>query len=354
MNVHDLIRDPLFQLNVLVWMAKEQPSTGYVVRPLFFQNGFRLVYIQHPFPFPRESILAIQSSGLDVSERPEPELLLRRSSDQRALYFEAKAESFSPQSSTAKQARGHLLATGDVFAEVLAPLQSCLLCYVVPENSRGPMFECLVELTQEMTDGGFGVGEFSVHGFEIQDQDLHYSWDDRFKQHVGVDDDSDVVMTGLADDTDPSPLFLVYSAEDYPDPNRQDLLRQTLVNQVHALLLCALNALPPSTQYDRSAEAILKELTNGVYDYVGRKGQRQMRQLVRRNVLRRIADYATGRFDDVISFEGGVLGVRFPSKDRKSAFLEWLEDSRKTGFSTERVSEEPQQLLPGFGDEAEE
>jgi len=352
MNVHDLIRDPLFQLNVLIWMAKEQPSSGYVVRPLFFQNGFRLVYIQQPFPFPPESIRAIQSSDLDVSKQPEPELLFGRSSDRRALYFEAKAESFSPQSSTAKQARGHLLATGDVFAEVLAPLQSCLLCYVVPEKSRAPMFDCLVELTQQMTDGGFRVGEFSVHGFEVQDQDLQYWWDDRFKQHVGVDDDYAVVMTGLTDDTDPNPLLLVYSAEDYPDPDKQDLLRRTLVNQVHALLLCALNALPPNTQHDCSAETVLKELTDGVYDYVGRKGQKQMRRLVRRNVFRRIADFATDRFDDVISFEGGVLGVRFPTKDRKSSFLEWLEDSGKTGFSTERVSEDPQRRL--FGDEAED
>jgi hypothetical protein len=150
MNVHDLIRDPLFQLNVLIWMAKEQPGAGYIVKPLFFQNGFHLVYIQQPFPFPPESIRAIQSSDLDVSEQPEPEVLLGRSTDQRALYFEAKAESFSPQSSNANQARGHLLATGNAFVEVLAPLRSCVLCYVVPRNSRDPMFECLVELTWQV------------------------------------------------------------------------------------------------------------------------------------------------------------------------------------------------------------
>jgi hypothetical protein len=333
-------------------MAKEQPTSGYVVKPVFFENGFRLLYIEQPFPFPPELMSAIDSSDLDISKQPEPDVLLRRSSDQRALYFEAKSESFSSDSTTAKQARGHLLAVGDVFADVLAPLESCLLCYVLPEERRELMSACLAELTAQLTERELPVGESSVHGLAIEDQDLQYAWDNRFKQFSEVAEDSVVVMAGLSDDTDPSPLFLVYSAEDYPDPENQDLLRRVIINQVHALLVCALNALPPATEHQWSPEALLMDMTDGVDEYVGRQRQKQMRRLVRHSVFRRIFDYSKDRFEDIVSFERGVLGICFPSKERKSAFLDWLEDSSRTAFPVSRPPDESQALLPGFEDES--
>ncbi|MCH8047862.1 MAG: hypothetical protein IID44_29560 [Planctomycetes bacterium] len=351
MKLHSLIRDPVFQLNLLLWMAKEQPKNEYVVKPVFFESGFQLFYIQHPFPFPPESMSAIDSSDLSISKHPEPELLLRRSTDQHALYFEAKAESFSPESTTARQARGHLLAVGDAFAEVFAPLESCLLCYVLPEERRDLMVECLAELTEQMTEQNLSVGETSVHGLAIENQDLLYIWDHRFKQHSGIVEDSIAVMTGLSEDTDPSPLFLVYSVEDYPDKQNQNLHRRAMIDQIHALLVCALNALPPNTEYERSAEAVLMEMTDGVYEYIGRERQKQMRRLVRNNVFRRIADYAKDRFDDVVSLESSVLRIQFPTKIRKSSFLDWFEDFKKTTFSAEKPVHDPQPRL--FDDDEE-
>jgi hypothetical protein len=122
MKTEALLRDPVFQLNLLIWMAKEQPSSGYRVRPLFFENGFRLVYIEQPFAFPDATARAIQDSTLDIRGAPEPEVILGRDADKKALYFEAKANSFSPSSDNCGQARGHLLACGPAFAESLKPL----------------------------------------------------------------------------------------------------------------------------------------------------------------------------------------------------------------------------------------
>ena len=47
--------DPVLQLNLLLWMAKEQPKDGYRVRPLFHERGFKIIYIEQPFPFPEDS-----------------------------------------------------------------------------------------------------------------------------------------------------------------------------------------------------------------------------------------------------------------------------------------------------------
>lgn len=337
MKPDKLIRDPVFQLNLLLWMTKDQPADAYVVRPLFFEHGFRLIYIEQPFPFPKSAINAINGVELPISTKPEPEILLGRTIDMRALYIEAKAESFSPTSTTAKQARGHLLATGEVFREVFEPLNSCLLCYVIPEGRRELMSQCLAELTAEMSSRNLSVGTSSVHGLDLQGTDLHYAWDGEFQNFVGMTGLSRIVMTNVTDETDPSPLLLVYSVEDYPDTQRQDFLRRALVEQTHARLVCAFNELPVVTELRFTADSLLHEVTDGVFQYVGRDRQKKMREFVRTNVLRRIAEYSHSRFIDVVEFDIGELRIWFPNSERKGQFLEWFEDHKKTSFAAKRV-----------------
>lgn len=347
MNHETLIRDPLFQLNLLLWMAKEQPREASVVRPLYYELGFRLIYIEHPFKFPQESLDAIDKCRLSISREPEPEVILGRVAERRALYFEAKADSFSPESDNSKQARGHLLATGPAFAEVMTPLSCCLLCYVVPEDRCDRMRNCLDELAQALSDERLEPGPHSTHGLAVVDRELRYSWDAALKRHTGLTADWEAVMRDLEADTDPTPLFLIYSAEDYPDRERQDLLRQSLIDQVHALLLSDLHRLAPGAVYECFAEQLLNGMTDGVFGYLGRRRQKEMRKLIRMNVIRRIQEYSRDRFQDTVTPMGRGLRISFPNQDRKASFLDWLEDPKRTAFS---VRKPPQESLPLFPD----
>ncbi len=351
MNHESLIRDPLVQLNLLLWMAKEQPHEAFVVRPLYHELGFRLIYIEHPFKFPQETLNAIDASKLAISREPEPEVILGRIADRHALYFEAKADSFSPDSDNSKQARGHLLATGSAFAEVMAPLSSCLLCYLVPEGNRVLMHDCLDTLSQQLSDEGFEPGLHSTHGLSVVDRELRYSWDEAFKGHLAVDDDGATVMRDLDVDTDPTPLLLVYSVEDYPDKERQDLLRQSLIDQVHALLLSELHRLVPGAAYECNADSLLHEMTDGIFDFLGRRRQKGMRDLVRQNVLRRIQEYCRNRFEDIITLTGGVLRITFPNQDRKASFLDWFEDAKRTAFAAKKPRQESLPLFPDLDED---
>lgn len=344
MNSEVLIRDPVFQLNLLLWMAKEQPPQGYVVRPVFFQSGFGFIYIENPFKFPQETLAAIEHSGQAIGKEPEPELLLGRRVDNIALYFEAKADSFSSSSTNARQARGHLLAVGQAFAEVMTPYQSCLLCYVVPEEKHSLMRECLTELSTGLSQGRLQPGPHSSHGLAVREQDLHYSWDDVFKQHVGVNTNSSVVMSGLKEDTDPSPLFIIYTDEDYADESKRDLLRRVMINQVHAVLVSDLNLLSLGGTYERSASSILLDMTDGVFQYLGRKRQKGMQRLVTENVFKRIAEFSKDRFPGLVSRQADSLRIRFTDQNMKESFLDWLEDFKRTAFRTDRPPDDP--MLP--------
>ena len=233
-----LLEDPVFQLNLLLWMAKEQPHAGYRVRPLFYEQGFRIVYIEQPFRFPEETARAIEASGLEITSSPEPEVILGRDSDKKALYFEAKANSFGTESSkNAKQARAHLLAIGPAFKEVLSPLGECLLCYLVPADGCTPMSYCLKALCRELNRKHLHTGPFSVHGLALRGPQVIYSWDAAFKKHVGLQDDEVAVLDNVTEETDPTPLILVFCDDDCSNNPVRDLYRQAVIDQALACLL---------------------------------------------------------------------------------------------------------------------
>jgi hypothetical protein len=348
MNVEVLVRDPTFQLNILLWMAKEQPSEGYRVRPVFFERGFKTIYIEQPFPLPEETSRAATRSGLNISLSPEPELILGRDRNGKALYFEAKADSFSPDSSNSKQARGHLLATGTAFGEVLAPLTSSLLCYVVPDANRLLMFNSLTALARELSDQGLEPGAFSCHGLRIANQELIYVWDSAFKDYVGERADS-IAIADLDNDTDPSPLILVFSDEDCPNTEIRDFYRRVVLDQVRAQLLCDLQSLPINQDYEIAVDELLLRTSERVFEYLGRERQRRLRLLVRENLFKRVRDYWKQK-QRHISLDGNTLKVRWELADEKDVFLNWLED-RRVRFDTTRPEQRRMPLLDDLPDQ---
>jgi hypothetical protein len=344
MKTDALLRDPGFQLNLLLWMTREQPANAYLVRPLFRELGFDLLYIENPFPLPEESARKAGSSGLDISVTPEPDVLLRRASDKKALYIEAKAAAFSATSSTAKQARGHLLAVGPAFAEVMKPLRECLLCCVAPHTEASLMDECMRTLRNELESAGLAPGAHSVHGLRLDGSDVVYSWDPAFRAHSGISGDSAIVLREVTEETDPSPLFLVFCDQDYPDPDRQDLCRRALQNQAYAVLLCELSLAPLDAVYSCTLDRLLLTTTDGVFEYIGRDRQKRMRRLIRENLFKRIFGFWREKEPGLVRLEEDTLKIQYRSASQQAAFLDWLEDCKRTDFSA--ATPPPEEALP--------
>ena len=326
MKTEALLRDPVLQLNLLLWMAKEQPSDHCRVRPLFYDLGFEIIYIEQPFAFPEEAVKAMKDSALDFSIPPEPELILGRKSDNKALYFEAKANSFGITSTNCKQARAHLIASGPVFGEVLSPLNACLLCYVVPEGAREPMSQCLTALADELQSKKLMPGPFSCHGLAVNKTRIVYSWDSVFKAHVGATDDV-VPVLDVAEDTDPAPLLLVFSDEDCGNVEMRDFYRRAILDQVRACLLCDLHSHALGENYETSPDSLLAKTTDGIFQYLGRERQKGLRRLVRENIFKKIADYWKERQSGV-TLVGDQLSVTWTGAGEKDDFLNWIEDRR--------------------------
>jgi hypothetical protein len=298
---------------------------------------------------PEQTLRVIAEADLAIAAKPEPELLLQRAAQKQALYLEAKANSFSPDSTTTKQARGHLLACGPAFEEVMQPLKQALLCYVLPAEKCGPMNACLATLVAELRARSLAPGDHSAHGLAVDGTDLIYSVDDRFKQFTGITENSVAVMHGLEDDTDPSPLLLVYNDDDSPDEQHRNLYRQILLQKFVATLVCDANLLPVGQTHSTTPRELAIKTTDEIFQYLARDKQTGIERFIRKNIFGRISSFWKEKQFSPVRLENQTLQISYKDNLAKEQFLEWLEDAKRTNFSDEKVDEK-QMLL--FNEEA--
>lgn len=346
MRTTDLLKDSVFQLNLLLWMAKQQPSEDYRVRPFFCEQGFDVVYIENPFNFPEEYAKVVRDCGIEISANPEPEMILGRDRDKRALYFEAKANSFGLKSKNCKQALGNLAATGKAFGEVFSPLKSCLLCYLLPDGKRQLMSNCLTVLSDQLEEAGVDVGRFSCHELAFREQKIFYSWDDAFKSHLTLTENEVSVLENVSEDTSPAPLVLVFSDEDCPDEYNRDFYRRVVIEQVRARLLCDLRPIPLGSQYVAITDKLLDRTSEGFFQYMSRERQRSLSRLVQEHFLKKISEHWKDKQPNLIWGEGR-LTISWNNIEGKDEFLGWLE-KRQTEFDTGRPKPEEISLFSGL------
>ncbi len=341
MQISELLSDSVFQLNLLLWMAKEQPSDNWYVRPLLHELGYEVHLIDDTFRFPEKLSETLRSSELEISNAPKPDVMLHNMDDKKALYFEAKVGSFGPESSSSKQAMGHLLAcNADVFSEVYQPLKEPLLCYLIGNAEElEEMTACLEQLSGKLSAAGLKPGRYSVHGLKQQDTDIVYCWDAEFAEFASAQGKQQVVLRGLEEDTDPAPLFLVCSADDYDDSDKQDFLRRVLIAKIHRALLCRLHKLSPGDSIELDARELLEEVSEGLARFLGRDSQKNSIRLIRQNVFQRLIEYWEERLPDVMHYSDYCLQVCFSTAEQKNRVLEWLEDENKTRFKSTRPAE---------------
>lgn len=151
----------------------------------------------------------------------------------------------------------------------------------------------------------------------------------------------------LQDDTDPSPLLLIFSDQDCPNPERAGYYRRVLVNQVVAKLVADLHLLPLEQPYSITARELLLHTSDGILNYLARDRQKNMINIVRQNVFARIASSWRDKSFTPVQLEGDRLQINFKDNLAKEPFMDWLEDPKKTAF-VDTLPPTNQPLLPGI------
>lgn len=332
MTLAELTRDPVLQLNLLIWMTREQPKEHYRVRPLFHDAGFELRNIDTEFPLPETVIAAAKSKNIPIRQNPCPDLRIYNLAVQKEIYIEAKASSFGAGSDTSEQGRAHLLAVGPACMASYSPISQVLLSYHLPEEQCGDMLACLADLAEELRGQDLQPGSFGTSGFGAAGAALTYFPDQPTASFLGLTHQRQEIIGGLEPETDPAPLLLLLVEDDHHDKDRLGTYRQAVVSQIHASLICLLHA-NEDFSLEVSAQQLLRETTQGTVIYLPRRKQQRMEKLVVENIFKRIREAWKDKHPDMIRLEGRTMTINFESDLRRDDFLDWLEDGDKTKFS---------------------
>ena len=117
MSDNDFEQTPLFQLNLMLWLAwypLKYETSG--IRPIFREAGFDLQGIGPSIIMPLAMEARAKVAGLRINRTATPDLLLKNTCRNLLLPIECKLNSFGPDRKESKQAYVLLSASGPQLA----------------------------------------------------------------------------------------------------------------------------------------------------------------------------------------------------------------------------------------------
>lgn len=300
----ELIKDPLFQLNALLWLA--QPVTEVSeITPLLYKKGFTVYAIAPRLAPPPDQLLVAQEAHISMQQSTRPDVVLTREHDRRFAFAECKASSFGPTSSTSDQARALLVVAGPRAAEVLGlasgQVSASLLVFLIPKNDGELLAQTLSALVKELDGNGLPAGHFSVLGLSLSATDLSIVIDDLGSKFFALPSGSRPFMK-LAPDTDPRPLYFIpYDPDVKQSENETALCKRILFERMQCSIVTAVGRAIPPTELVLESQKILNDAMFGMYDqWENPESARHMRKMCKefmRNIEQTINDIAPGIVD---------------------------------------------------------
>lgn len=171
---NELIKDPLFQLNAILWLTQPLPAESRIT-PIFYKQGFKIYAIAPLLGPPVDVRLVAQKANLSMQEGIRPDVVLTHERDHKFAFVECKA-SYSALASSTAQTRSLLVIAGPRAAEVLGlasgQVTASLLELVIPEDDRNTSTQTLASVSKQLEDNNISIGLFSVLGLQYNNVDL--------------------------------------------------------------------------------------------------------------------------------------------------------------------------------------
>ncbi len=280
---NELLKNPLFQLNVLLWMAQPLPE-DYGITPLLYRRGFTVYAIAPLLPLPPDVRLATEQVQMSVQAGARPDVVLTQESARKFAFAECKASSFGPTSSTAEQARTLLIVAGPRAAEVLGlasgQVTDSLLTFVIPDDQRGPLAQTLADLHNELGDNRLPVGQFSLLGLLLADTDIEIVLDELGSCFFTLASGATPFMK-LEEETDPRPLYFIpYDPDVGQSEQERVFCKRVLFERMHSTIVSAVGRANPPAELLLESRKILNDAMFGMYGHwENRESEKHMRGL---------------------------------------------------------------------------
>jgi hypothetical protein len=278
----ELLGDPLFQLNTLLWLTQPLHEDAGIT-PLFFRRGFTVYAVAPLLAIPPDVRLAAQNAGLDMQPSTRPDVVLTHAATERYAFIECKRSSFGTATTTAAQALTLLALAGPRAAEIMAVLvSSALSAFLVPDAEREQLAQTVDQLLDLLAAAGIAGGPGAVLALRLDGEQLCLAADAISRAFFDLPEENNPFMEVEAE-TDPRPLYFIpYDPDVTQSRAEREFCKRVLFERIHSGVVAAAGRAHPPTELRFETAGLLNDGTFGMYDlWETRSSQRHMRTILR-------------------------------------------------------------------------
>lgn len=261
----DILGDPLFQLNVALWML--HPHAGHApVRAALYEAGYLLHSFGRTLPVPFGKQEAVNELVQKGKGHPDPDLIAERLAGDPYLLIECKRSSFGPDSTTADQAIKLLAIAEDLSDPLAVPAGTgAMVTYLVRAPQHDGMADTLTTLQSRLSANGLGHGDGAALGLSRQDDGVYVRWSDRAGVPPGAETIADAPVLKVPADEDPRPLyFLPWDPGVEQSEEMSEFCKGLLFEQLRVLALAEVGRAEPPQRLELDMRALLNLACSGL------------------------------------------------------------------------------------------
>jgi len=334
---NDFLRDPLFQLNAVLWLAQPLPEAS-TVAPLLHRQGFGVYAIAPLLGPPADVRLAAQTVGIAIQERVRPDVVLSRERDRRFSLVECKASSFEVTSPTAEQARSLLIAAGPRGAEMLglAPreVSDSLLTFVSREHECEELAQTVSALSLELARSELPAGRSSCLGLTMTAHEVAVEVNAAASDFLGLPVGRNRFID-CEEGSDPRPLYFIpYDPDVTQSPQEAVFCKRVLFERIQSEVIAAVGRSNPPAEVVLESGKLLNSAMFGMYGHWENQDSASHMRRLCRQLMDAITQAANSVSQDAIAFQPGRgWTVNLASEEQHESVLDAL-----TRFSCETLS----------------
>ncbi|MBE0478315.1 hypothetical protein IBX65_04255 [Candidatus Aerophobetes bacterium] len=332
LNIDDLCKDPLFQLNLAIWLAQPQLSQYSCIYPLFYKSGLNIYSIGPLLALPPDIRLVV-TEKINCQNAVRPDLILETQGKKKFCVLECKSSSFGSDSSAASQARTLLLIAGPVLSEVLAigkrGENKGILCYFIGPNNIELMERTLEDLERGIKEkANLESGNYGCFQIRSSQSEIILEYPEKTKRFLNLMDKSPIKVIQFEEDTDPRPLYFIpYDPNINQTKQEQQFCRRVLFERILSYVISNIGGTTIPTSVTFTTDELLNSATFRMYEiWEDNDAKRHIRRLVK-DFLMEIKTRLNEPIRENISYEP-QKGWIFNLKDRET-YEEFLKQLHK-------------------------
>jgi hypothetical protein len=299
-----LARDNLFQLNVLIWASFPQPR-GAPVTPVLRNAGYAFWSIEQPLNSNTVELARLRRTGSIILVQPNPvaDAVFQHESTNTCVLVECKPSSFGVNSEWAPQARGLIVAGGNVTSRLAGVNRKTVgeVCYLIPEEDARSTDATLVALAREVSSMGFPSCPTGPLGVSIKDDGVYLGLPSQPQGEAKMPREMipKQRIVSVHPGQDPSPLYVIPWIPDVQDNVNMEAFKEKLRQRI----LAWLGKSSVGGQISLLFEDLLNEISQGVLGYWRDKASKTGR------ILPMVAKVVSALFGDDVRVNIGVQEI---------------------------------------------